>query len=116
MGSIEQSNGTASPYSVPKEAASVFKDGLLSNSKITENLPPEAVECSRNVRFVGSDAPSIPINWRFAESAASLKGLEATYINSLLKRKYGVEPPEVVINTYVHVEQSASRMLTRPSQ
>ncbi len=28
------------------------------------------------VKFVGSDAPSIPINWRFAESVASLKGLE----------------------------------------
>jgi hypothetical protein len=41
----------------------------------------------------------MPINWRFAESISALKGLEATILNVLLARKYGIEPQEVVINT-----------------
>jgi len=92
---------TDSHYSIPKEAASLLKHGLLSNPLISKDLPPEAAQCGEKIRFVGSDEPSISINWRFAESAASLKGLEAIFVNSLLKRKYGVEPVEVVIDTYV---------------
>ena len=42
---------------------------------------------------------SIPINWRFAESVGSLKGLEAILVNALLGRKYGLSPTAVKINT-----------------
>jgi len=89
-------------YSVPDATYQVFRDGLLKNPLVARTLPKEIEECASKVRFVGSDRPSIPINWRFAESIASLKGLEAAMINVLLKRKYGVEHQEAVINTYAH--------------
>ncbi|KAL4747564.1 hypothetical protein BDW72DRAFT_196639 [Aspergillus terricola var. indicus] len=41
----------------------------------------------------------IPINWRFAESISALKGLEALWLNALIKAKYGHAPVEVDINT-----------------
>lgn len=95
-------NSTHPFYSVPAEAEQLFHKGLLENPLISKDLPKEAEECSRKVKFTGSDEPSIPINWRFAESAASLKGLEATMINVLLKRKYGLDPQEVIVDTCVH--------------
>lgn len=85
-------------YSVPQETDKVFQDGILKNPLIAPTLPAEIKDCAK-VRFVGNDKPSIPINWRFAESISALKGLEASMINVLLKRKYGVEPQEAVINT-----------------
>lgn len=86
-------------YSVPKTAHQILKDGILNNPLIAPHLPHEIQECAESVHFVGNDLPSIPINWRFAESISSLKGLEAAMINVLLKRKYGVEPQKAVINT-----------------
>lgn len=103
MGSIEQSNGVndgQSHYPVPSEAASLLQHGLLKTPLVRKDLPQEAADFSKNIRYVGSDEPHIPINWRFAESAAALKGLEATLANCLLRQKYGVEPKGVVINTY----------------
>lgn len=88
-------------YSIPHEAQKLFTEGILKNPLISKSLPLEALDYGAKVKYVGSDAPSIPINWRFAESISSLKGLEATLLNVLLSRKYGVEPQEVVINTYV---------------
>jgi hypothetical protein len=86
-------------YSVPQETERVFRDGILNNSLIGPNLPKEIDECAKTIHFEGTDSPSIPINWRFAESISALKGLEAAMVNVLLKRKYNVEPQKAVINT-----------------
>jgi hypothetical protein len=86
-------------YSVPAESANVFQNGILQNPLIAKTLPPEFAECSQTVHFEGSDQPSIPINWRFAESISSLKAFEAAFVNLLLKRRFGLEPQEIVINT-----------------
>lgn len=51
------------------------------------------------IRLEGSHGLCLAINWRFTESAAALKGLEAVMINMLLKKKYGVKPVEVFIKT-----------------
>ncbi|KAF1349427.1 hypothetical protein EJ07DRAFT_159778 [Lizonia empirigonia] len=73
----------------------------------TPSSPPRSPRVSRlaeaaaKVRFEGTDKPSIPISWRFAESISALKGLEAAMTNVLLQRKYGLEPQEAVINTYL---------------
>lgn len=86
-------------YSVPQQTRKLFEDGILRNPLIYKSLPPEALEYAKKVKYVGSNTPSIPVNWRFAESISSLKGLEATILNVLLSRKYGIEPQEVIINT-----------------
>jgi crotonobetainyl-CoA:carnitine CoA-transferase CaiB-like acyl-CoA transferase len=99
---INSSNGASSPllsYSIPKETQDVFENGILNNPLIAATLPKEIQQCAQPVRFEGNDKPSIPINWRFAESISALKGLEASMINVLLQRKYGVEPQEAIINT-----------------
>lgn len=86
-------------YSIPKSTSDVFHKGILKNPLIASTLPAEIEESASNVRFTGTDKPSIPINWRLAESISALKGLEAAMINVLLKRKYGIEAQEAVINT-----------------
>ncbi|KAF2174886.1 CoA-transferase family III [Zopfia rhizophila CBS 207.26] len=85
-------NESSMHYSVVQETVKLFHNGLVKNPLIASSLPKEIEECAKPVQFEGTDKPSIPINWRFAESMASLKGLEAAMINVLLKRKYGVEP------------------------
>lgn len=85
-------------YSVPGESMALLEDGILNNT-LHSSLPPECRELAAYVKFEGTAAPSIPINWRFAESVSSLKGLEAILINALLGRKYDETPKEVVINT-----------------
>ena len=87
-------------YSVPQQAQAVLQEGILSHDKILPLLPADAKENSSKIKFEGSPLPSLPINWRFAESIASLKGLEAIVLSSLLKRKYNVVPQEILINTY----------------
>ena len=101
MGSINAIKDGLTPetYSVPFQAQKLFEEGIIQNSLISKAIPAEAQKYAAKVRYVGSDAPSIPINWRFAESISALKGLEATVLNVLLARKYGIEPQEVVINT-----------------
>jgi hypothetical protein len=102
MGSLEEANSlTPETYSVPQQTEKLFREGILQNPLIFKSLPPEALKYGGKIRFVGSNLPSIPINWRFAESISSLKGLEATMLNVLLTKKYGVEPQEVIINTSV---------------
>jgi hypothetical protein len=91
--------GSNVPYSIPLESERLLHEGIIQNAFHRTRLPKEAVEYAKLVRFEGTDSPSLAINWRFAESAASLKGLEALMINVLLKRKYGIDPVEVVINT-----------------
>lgn len=80
------------------ETQKVFHEGLLHNEKVNRFLPPEAARCASRIEFTGSSAPSLAINWRFAESVSALKALEATMVNVLLLRKYNIEPPKVTIN------------------
>lgn len=86
-------------YSVPEESKKVFQRGILENPTIIPNLPKDFQDHAKKIKFEGEDAPTLPINWRFAESISSIKALEATVLLSLLKKKYGVEPKEVIINT-----------------
>jgi len=74
-------------YSIPRETQNVFENGILQNPLIASTLPKEVEECSKSIRFEGTDKPSVPINWRFAESISALKGLEAAMVNVLLKQK-----------------------------
>jgi hypothetical protein len=94
-----QLNGTTKSYSIPQQTHKIFNDGILNNPLIAPSLPKGVEQCASKIRFEGSDKPSMPINWRFAESISALKGLEAALTNVLLQKKYGVEPPEAVINT-----------------
>lgn len=89
--------GSTGDYSIPKEAQLLLEEGIIKNPLVS--LPPELANLTKHVAFEGSAKPSVPINWRFAESIASLKGFEATMLNLLLTRKYGIEPVDVVINT-----------------
>jgi hypothetical protein len=123
MGSLEHPNavnGNTSSYSVPREAEKVFYEGIFSNDLITKDLPADVKETARKIQFTGTDRPSIPINWRFAESAAALTALEASVIGALLKQKYGIEAPTVEINTSCHPTSIhlilSFRSLTRPQR
>ncbi|KAK0220995.1 CoA-transferase family III domain-containing protein [Armillaria nabsnona] len=71
-------------YSIPLQAAELLSIGILSNP--LHNLPADIKEAASLVEYVGSDEPCMPINWRFAESIASIKGLEGAMLNVLLKR------------------------------
>lgn len=96
-------NSTQTPsYSIPQETLKVFRNGILNNPLIAHMLPEDITQCASTVHFTGTDQPSLPINWRFAESISALKGLEAAMTNVLLKRKYNLEPQEAVINTHVY--------------
>ena len=97
MGSID--TNPLNTYSVPSESSQLLHSALLSNPKISKDIPPEAATFASRVHFKGTDLPSIPINWRFAESAASLKGFEACIVSALVKRKYGVDLKGAEINT-----------------
>lgn len=86
-------------YSVPEQTKQLFNKGILENPLIASDLPTGAAAAASRISFTGSDLPSIPINWRFAESISALKALEATLVNVLLKRKYGLEPVSITIDT-----------------
>ena len=88
-----------SSYSVPQEAEVVFRQGILDNP-LMQLLPEALQEMSNSVHFEGNALPTIPVNWRWAESISALKAFEATMLNYLLTRKYGISPVEVTINTY----------------
>lgn len=93
MGSVGEAT-----YSVQSEARRLLDKELLNNSRIP-NLPKEIQEAARHISFTGNDQPSIPINWRFAESAAALKAFEACMLNVLRSKKYGVALEDVTIDT-----------------
>lgn len=92
MGSISRD------YSVPAESKRALKDMIL-NHPGHKDLPAQCHKYLDLVKFSGHDEPRMAINWRLAESIASLKGLEAILINHLLVEKYGIAPQEVHINT-----------------
>lgn len=85
-------------YSVQRETQAIFEGGILNNP-LLPSLPPEIKEAGKLVTFVGNDLPSIPINWKFAESAAALKAFEASMLNVLRAKKYGAKFSEVSIDT-----------------
>ena len=87
-----------STYSVPEESMRCLVDGILRH-KGHKNLPAECSEYANLVSYTGDALPKIAINWRLAESVASLKGFEAIMINLLLKSKYNLQPQKVTINT-----------------
>ncbi|ESK89134.1 CAIB/BAIF family enzyme [Moniliophthora roreri MCA 2997] len=87
-----------STYSVPAEAFRLLKDGLIDNP-LHSSAPPEVREVYNLVEYQGSNDPSVPINWRFAESISAIKGSQACMVNVLLKKKYGISPQKVIINT-----------------
>jgi len=89
---------TSAEYSVPREARALFEEGILNNP-LMSTLPTELKPLSKHVTFTGTEKPSIPINWRFAESISALKAFEATMLNHLLTRKYGIQPVDIAINT-----------------
>jgi len=85
-------------YSVPEEAQKCPLNGILHH-KGHKSLPKECYDYVNLVKYVGDDQPKMAINWRLAESVASLKGFEAVLLNLLLSRKYHPPPQEVTINT-----------------
>lgn len=99
----DPTKGEFDNYSVPDEAAKVFKNGILKNPLIASHLPQDFESYAKPISFQGSASPMIPINWRFAESISALKGLEALFVNALLVKKYNLEPQNIVIDTLVIV-------------
>ncbi|KAH7024757.1 CoA-transferase family III domain-containing protein [Microdochium trichocladiopsis] len=90
----------AETYSVPAEAHRVLHEGIFGNPRVAHNVPGGAAEiAAQSVRFKGNDQPSVPVNWRFAESAAALKAYEASVLSLLVRKKYGVDAGEVIIDT-----------------
>lgn len=87
-------------YNVQDEARKVFIDGIVHNPLMRSQIPPELESVASNITFTGATKPSIPINWRFAESISALKAFEAAMLSILIARKYGVSPGTVTINTY----------------
>jgi len=86
------------PYSVQEESRRLLDDGILQNC-LNAAFPDNLKNFAKFISFTGSPKPSIPINWRIAESLSALKGLEACFINLLLARKYEQKPVEIQINT-----------------
>lgn len=86
-------------YSVPREAEKVFLNGIIKNPLIKDGLPAETDDLRGKIVFQGSDSPSVPINWRFAESISALKALEALFVNALLVKKYNTAPKEIIVDT-----------------
>lgn len=85
-------------YSVPSETQQLFEKEILANKRIPP-LPKEVAQAAKHVRFTGNDLPSIPINWRFAESVSALKGFEATMLNVLRSKKYNTGFADVTVDT-----------------
>lgn len=98
---------TLDQYSVPGEARNVLLQGILQNKNVAKHFPKEIFGYGELVKFEGNDAPSIPINWRFAESIAALKGFEGAMLSTLVERKYGVKPQDIKVNTYVSMTNSS---------
>jgi hypothetical protein len=91
---------TLNTYSIPASTRQILTN--LLHHPHHPNLPPEITkhDLSSSVTYTGSTLPRIAVPWRFAESAAALKGLEACLLNALLMRKYTLtSPARVTINT-----------------
>jgi crotonobetainyl-CoA:carnitine CoA-transferase CaiB-like acyl-CoA transferase len=84
-------------YSVPEASFQVLIDGILNNPKT--KAPDYVKALASNVHFKGTDSPSIPINWRFAESISAIKAYEGLSLAALISQKYKTEAPVVTIDT-----------------
>lgn len=84
-------------YSVPEECRALLDREI--KRKLSTKFSAESHASIEHITFEGSANPSIPINWRLAESVATLKGLEAVLINIFIGRKYNEGPKDVHINT-----------------
>jgi hypothetical protein len=90
----------ADTYSIPQETRRILDNGIFGNPRLAHNIPDGAAEiAAKSIKFVGNDRPSVPINWRFAESVSALKAYEASVLSLLIKKKYNVDPGEIVIDT-----------------
>jgi hypothetical protein len=88
-------------YSIPAEATKLLTTGIILNA-LHKSAPAELFDAAKHITFTGSALPSIPINWRFAESISALKGFQGAMLSVLLSRKHGLETkkyPEISINT-----------------
>ena len=85
-------------YSIINEVHRLLQTAVLEHPPTAKLLPTEAKRYLRKIRFTGSESPSIPVNWRFAESIAVLKAVEGLMIDALLESKYGIEAQDIVIN------------------
>jgi hypothetical protein len=85
-------------YSVPREAQVLFQNAILENPSISKYLPEGLKSRAKKVRFVGKTKPTLPVNWRLAESASALHALEASLLSLLLEEKYQVPAPQAEIN------------------
>ncbi|KAI8297908.1 Succinyl-CoA--L-malate CoA-transferase beta subunit [Colletotrichum sp. SAR11_59] len=90
--------GSLADYSVPQEAKAAFISGILENP-LMKDIPSDLKSLGHHVKFEGTSRPSIPVNWKFAESIAALKAYEATLVNRLIMKKYNAQPAEVTIDT-----------------
>ncbi|RSL77688.1 hypothetical protein CEP51_008829 [Fusarium floridanum] len=99
MGSIDQEPRGVQGYSVPASTADVYRQGILENPLISNDLPTEVRNGARTINFTGSNNPSLPVNWRFTEAVSSLKALEAALVDVILQRRHGLEPHQITINT-----------------
>lgn len=73
---ISKDTTSISDYSIPNESRKCLWDGILNHGG-HQSLPPECRKLFDQIEFVGDGKPKMAINWRFAESVASLKGFEA---------------------------------------
>ena len=81
--------------------SAVLGSGKSVDTVTIQGLPTELIDSAQLIQFEGNELPSIPINWRWAESIAALKAFEAAMLNHLLTRKSNILPVDVTINTYV---------------
>lgn len=95
----QQNGDIAGHYSVIDQSYALLRSGILEAPHVARLLPKDAAVYAEKIKFVGSPAPTIPVNWRFAESIAVLKATEGIMINALLMAKYGLEAQEIVIDT-----------------
>ncbi|KAF5318622.1 hypothetical protein D9619_010978 [Psilocybe cf. subviscida] len=85
-------------YSVPLEARKVLLDGIINNP-LHSSCPAELKEAAESIEYVGHDKPTIPVNWRFAESISAIKGFYGSMLNVLMKKKYDIDYQKIVIDT-----------------
>ncbi|TFK34340.1 CoA-transferase family III domain-containing protein [Crucibulum laeve] len=89
---------TVDSYSIPAESKKLLHDELVNN-KLHNSAPKEIREAAKYIHYTGSRLPVVPINWRFAESVAAVKGYYGAMLNVLLKKKYGIPYQSISINT-----------------
>lgn len=96
--STQEVPNKSSSWNLIDESYKLLQTGILDNPLINKSLPKDAATFASKIKFTGHTSPAIPIPWRFAESVATLKALEAIVISGLLKAKYNLPPQDVEID------------------